>query len=291
MLYTGMGQEMLQMLIPFVQMKSRSMKLPIALESKSTLTEYTSLVSVVLTSIERMIDIPRASRVLTESHLGNLFSHFGFWGCAVLSRVEGKRGSASIGSWISVLISSMSNIANLLTSSNQGTLFAGRAKQNPPPGLNKPLLPLLHSSGPLNLQSIPPFALQLTSRCPNSGSSLSQDGWPFHTDSNLIKVKSMFSELRLCPWAFHQMVQVEVEGVLVERKAELLEESGVQKKGLVEQEQSVQGSRLSTGAWIGTLHLPTASGRSSGLLYTRPPDQCLQVVRRAWWRSDFGHSI
>jgi len=44
------------------------------------------------------------------------------------------------------------------------------------------------------------------------------------------------------------MVQVEVEGVLAEWKAELLEESRVQKKGLVEQEQSVQGSQLLTGA-------------------------------------------
>jgi len=77
-LYTGMGREMLRVLIPFVQTKSQSMKLPIAPESKSALTECTSLVSVVLTSIGRMIDIPRASRVLMESHLDNLFSHFDF---------------------------------------------------------------------------------------------------------------------------------------------------------------------------------------------------------------------
>ena len=77
------------MLIPFVWTKSRSMKLPVAPESKSTLTECTSLVSVVLTSIRRIIDVLRASRVLTESRLGNLFSDFGFWGCAVLSRAEG----------------------------------------------------------------------------------------------------------------------------------------------------------------------------------------------------------
>jgi len=53
------------------------MKLPVALESKSTLTECTSLVSVVLTSIGRIINILRASRVLMESRLGNLF--FPFW--------------------------------------------------------------------------------------------------------------------------------------------------------------------------------------------------------------------
>ena len=76
---------------------------------------------------------------------------------------------------------------------------------------------------------------------------------------------------------------MEVEGVLVEWKVKLLEESGVQRKGLVEQGQSVQGSWSSTRAWIGTLHLLTVPGQSSGLLCTRPLDQCLQVVQRAWW--------
>ena len=142
---------MLRVLIPFVWMKSQSMKLLVALEFKSTLTECTSLVSVVLTSIGKMIDVLRVSRVLMESRLGNLFSHFGFWGCAVLSRVEGEREGVFIGSQISVLTSSTSNTANLSTSSDWGALFAGHAKQNPFPGLNKPLLPLLHPSGPLNL--------------------------------------------------------------------------------------------------------------------------------------------
>ena len=240
--------------------------------------ECISLVSVVLTSIGRMIDVLRTSRILTESHLGSLFSHFGFRGCAVLSRVEGERGGASISSRISVLTSSTSNTANLLTSSDRGVLFASRAKQNPPPGLNKPLLPLLHPSGPLNLQSIPPFASRLTSGHPNSGGSSSQDDWPLCTDSNLAEVRSMFSRLCLRPWVFHWMVQVEAEVVLAEQKAELLEKSRVQRKGLVGQGRSVQGSRLSTGAWIRMLHLPTMLGRSSGLLHTRPPDSCLQVV-------------
>ena len=253
-----MGREMLQVLIPFVQTKSQSMKLSIALESKSTLTKYTLLVSMVLTSIKRMIDVPRVSRVLTESCLGNLFSHFSFQGCAVLSGVKGERGGTSIGLWISVLTSFTSNTANLLTSSDQGTLFTGHAKQNPFPMLNKSLLPLLYPSELLNLQSILLFALRLTSRCPNSGDSPSQDSWPLHTNSNLVEVKSMFFRLCLCPWVFHRMVKV--EGVLAEQKAKLLEESGVQRKGLVEQGQSMQGSRLSTGAWIGTLHLPTAPG-------------------------------
>jgi len=44
------------------------------------------------------------------------------------------------------------------------------------------------------------------------------------------------------------MVQVEAEGILAEQKAELLEESKVQRKGLVEQGRSVQGSQSLTGA-------------------------------------------
>ena len=142
-----------------------------------------------------MINILRASRMLMESHLGSLFSHFGFRGCAVLSGAEGEREGASIGSRISVLTSFTSNIVNLLTSSNWGALFAGRAKQNPPPGLNKPPLPLLHPLGPLNLQSIPSFAPRLTSGCPNSGGSPSQDGWPLCTDSNLAEVRSVVTPL------------------------------------------------------------------------------------------------
>jgi len=146
-------------------------KLLIAPESKSVLTECTSLMSVVLTSIGRMINILQASRILTESHLGNLFFHFGFQGYVVLSRVEEKREGASIGSLISVLTSSTSNTANLLTSSDWGAIFAGRAKQNPPPELSKPLLPLLHPSGPLNLQLVPPSAPRLTFGRPNDRSS------------------------------------------------------------------------------------------------------------------------
>jgi len=181
-----------------------------------------------------MIDIPRTSRVLTESHLGNLFSHFGFQGYVVLSGVEKEREGASIGSLISVLTSSTSNTANLLTSSDQGALFASRAKQNPPLGLNKLLLPLLHPSEPLNLQSVPPFAPQLTSGRPNGGGSPSQDGWSLRSDSNLAEVKGVFSELRQHPWVFLQMVQTRAAEIWAERKAELLEESKVPKKGLVE---------------------------------------------------------
>ena len=180
--------------------------------------------------------------------MGNLFSHFGFQGCVVLSRSEGERKSVSIGSQTSVLTSSMSNTANLLTSSDRGVLFASCAKQNPSLGLNKPLLPLLYSLEPLDLQSIPPFAPRLTSGRPNGRSSPSQDGWSLCTDSNLAEVKSMFSGLCLCSWVFRQIVQAEAEGALAERKAELLEESRVLRKGLVEQGRSAQGSRSSTRA-------------------------------------------
>ena len=161
-LNTGMGREMFRVLIPFVRTKSLSMKLPVALESKSALTEYTSLVSVVPISIGRMIDVLRASRVLAESRLGSLFFHLGLRGRAVLTGAEGE--SASIGSQVSVLSSSTSNTANLLTSSDQGTLFAGRTKQNPPPGRSQLPLLLLHLLRPLNLQSILPVAPRLTSR-------------------------------------------------------------------------------------------------------------------------------
>ena len=181
-LNTGMGREMLQVLIPFIWTKSLSMKLPVAPESKSALTECTSLVSVVPISIGRTIDIPRASRVLAESCLGSFFSHLGLQGRAVLTRAERERGGASIGSQISVLTSSTSNTANLLTSSNQGALFAGHAKQNPPPGRSQLPLLLLHLSRPSNLRSILSVAPRLTSGRLDSEDSPLQDGWGLHID-------------------------------------------------------------------------------------------------------------
>ena len=162
---------MLQVLIPFIWTKSLSMKLPIAPESKSALTECTSLVSVVLIFIERIIDVPQALRVLMESHLGSLFSYFGFQGRASLSRAEER--DVSIGSQISVLTSSMFNTANLFTDSDQDALFSSCTKQNPPPGRNKLSSPLLHPLGPSGLQSVPPSVLQLTFKHPSSGGSLS----------------------------------------------------------------------------------------------------------------------
>ena len=137
------------------------MKLPVAPEFKRALIECISLVSVVQISIERIIDVLQALRALVESCLGNLLSHFGLWGWAILSGAEKETEGTSIGSQISVLTSSTSNTVNLLTSSNWGALFASYARQNPPLGLSKLPFPLLYPSGPLSLQSIPPSVLQL----------------------------------------------------------------------------------------------------------------------------------
>jgi len=52
---------------------------------QSALMECTLLVSVVLISIGRIIDIPWVLRVLAESRLGSFFSHFGLRGRAFLS--------------------------------------------------------------------------------------------------------------------------------------------------------------------------------------------------------------
>ena len=71
---------------------------------------------------------------------------------------------------------------------------------------------------------------------------------------------------------------------------ELSEGNGVPRKRLIEEGQSVWGSRSLNGAWIRRLHSPTVPSQSSRLLRTRLLDQCLQVVQRALWRSDFGHS-
>ena len=169
MLNTGMGQEMFLVLIPFIRTKSLSIKLPVAPKSKSALTECILLVLVVPISIRRMIDVLWASRVLAESRLGSLFSHFSLQGRAFLSGAE-ERG-VSIGSQISVLTSSTFNTVNLFTNSDWGVLFASHAKQNPPPGQSQLPLPLLHPSKPLNLRSILSVALQLASRHPSGGGS------------------------------------------------------------------------------------------------------------------------
>ena len=104
----------------------------------------------------------------------------------------------SIGSWISVLISSTFNTVNLFTNSNWGILFAGRTKQNPSLGQSPLPLPL-HPSKPLNLQLILPAAPRLASRHLSGGGNPLRGGWPLHTDSTLIKVGSTSSRLCLRP--------------------------------------------------------------------------------------------
>ena len=192
-LNTGIGREMLWVLIPFVRTKSLSMKLPVAPESKSALTECTSLVSVVPISIGRMIDVPRVSRVLVESRLGSLFSHLGLRGRGILTGGEREIGGASIGSRISILTSSTSNTANLLASSDRGALFASRVKQNPPPGRSQLPLLLLHLSRPSNLQSILPVAPQLISGHLDGGNSPLRDDWALRIDNILTEVQGASS--------------------------------------------------------------------------------------------------
>jgi len=114
---------------------------------------------------------------------GEFFSHLGLQGRAVLTGAGGKRGGVSIGSRISVLNSSTSNTANLLTSSDRGVLFAGCAKQNPPSGRSQLPLLLLHPSRPSNLQLILPVTPQLTSGRLDGGNSPSQDDWALRIDN------------------------------------------------------------------------------------------------------------
>ena len=100
------------MFIPFERTKSLSMKLPVALESRRALTEWSSLVSVVPISTGRRREVPHASNVLITKSLGSLFSHLG------LRSGGGTGGSgdgASISSLPIVLGSSIVNTVNLFT--------------------------------------------------------------------------------------------------------------------------------------------------------------------------------
>ena len=108
-----------------------------------------------------------------------------------------RRGGASIGSQTSVLTSSTSNTANLLTSSNRGVLFAGHVRQNPPLGRSQLLLLLLHLSRPLNLRSILPVASRLASGHPDGGDSPLRDDWALCIDNILAGVQGASS--RQCP--------------------------------------------------------------------------------------------
>ena len=151
-LKTRMLHERVQVFIPFEQMKSLSMKLPVALLSKRALIEWSSLVSVVLISTSRSKEVPHVSKVLIERSLGSFLSHLGLWSG---TETRGMRSGVFTSSLSIVLGSSIVNIVNLFTG-DQGALTAGRATQNsPPPPGNKTLQSELHPSMPTSLQLAP----------------------------------------------------------------------------------------------------------------------------------------
>ena len=127
MLKTGMLRERVRVFIPFEQTKSLSMKLPVALESRRALTEWSLLVSVVPISTSRRREVSRASKVLIAKSLGSLFSHLGLRSRA---GTGGLVDGASISSLSIVLGSSIFNTVNLFTG-DWGALISGCATQNP----------------------------------------------------------------------------------------------------------------------------------------------------------------
>ena len=165
------------------------MKLPVALQSKRALTEWSSLVSVVSISTGRSRKVPCISKVLIEKSLGSLFSHLGLW-----SRV----GTRGLGSGVStsslsiVLGFSIVNTVNLFTG-DQGTLIAGCVTQNPPLPENKTPLMELHLSMPTDLQSTPSAVPRWVGRHPYGGDSLRLNDLCFHIGNILIKARTLLS--------------------------------------------------------------------------------------------------
>ena len=121
-----MGHKIIQVLSPLEQIKSWSMKLPVALLSRRAFIEQSSLVSVVLSSIASCREVLCTSNILVESWMGNFFSYFGLWekGLCLGAEEEG----ASIDSLSSVLVSTSSTV-NLFTS-GQGVLVTSCSLQN-----------------------------------------------------------------------------------------------------------------------------------------------------------------
>ena len=72
------------------------------------------MVSVVRTSMGRMRNALQAFNMLAESCLGSFLSYFGLWTGALVSGLE-RKGGASIGSSILVLLSSTASTLNLFT--------------------------------------------------------------------------------------------------------------------------------------------------------------------------------
>ena len=144
------------MFIPFEWMKSLSIKLSVALQSRRALTEWSLFVSVVPTSTSRSREVFCMSKALIGKSLGSLFSHLGLWSEAV---TRGLRGGAFTSSLLIVLGSSIVNIVNLFTG-NQGALIASHVTQNPPLLEDQTPLIELHLSMPTNLQSTSPAVLK-----------------------------------------------------------------------------------------------------------------------------------
>jgi len=107
------------------------MKLLVALLSKRALTEWSSLVFVVLISTGRSKEVSHASKALIKRSLGSLFFHLGLW-----SGAGGReRTGGTFTSSLSIVLGSfIVNTVNLFTG-DRGTLIAGCSMQNPlPPG-------------------------------------------------------------------------------------------------------------------------------------------------------------
>jgi len=84
------GYEILWVLVPLLWTKFLSMKLPVALQSRSVLLEWTLLVSVVQSSTVRIREALCASSALTENCFGSLFSHFGLQVAGVVAGEKGE---------------------------------------------------------------------------------------------------------------------------------------------------------------------------------------------------------
>ena len=157
MLKTRMLHERVRVFIPFKWTKSQSMKLPVAPLFKRTLTEWSSLVSVVPISTDRSKEVLHVSKVLIKRSLGSFLSHLGLQSGA---RTREMRGGTSTSLLSIVLGSSIVNTMNLFTG-DWGALIAGHITQNPFLSLgDKTLQSELHLSTPTNLQSAPPIVLQ-----------------------------------------------------------------------------------------------------------------------------------
>ena len=84
------------MFISFEQTKSLLIKLPVALQSRRALIEWSSLVSIVPISTGRSREVSCASKVLIEKSLGSLFFHLGLQSRAGTRGLGGGVSSSSL---------------------------------------------------------------------------------------------------------------------------------------------------------------------------------------------------